>query len=120
MTLASPASIAITGAAGSPFSLIRGNQDNNTSTFKHSGTNVEHELNVRHSLEGKAGPGQMVRHNFELIRRLWDANGVMSTRNAYIVVRSPRGEDPLLVFDVLDGLKVWAAANKATLAMGDL
>jgi hypothetical protein len=119
MTLASPASISISGAAGSPFSLVKVNQDNNTSKYLFAGTGVEIELNVRHSYEGKAGPGQMVRHNLELIRRLWGVDGVVTTRNAYMVLRSPRGEDPLLVFDVLDGLKIWANANRATLAQND-
>lgn len=110
--LTSPISITIDGVA---HSLSRINQDNFSAVYLKKMTNRELRLTIRHSYEGKEGPGQMERHNVDLLDTQWDANGVPSIRQSYHVIRNPRAVDPDGVADDTVGLNAWLTTNVAAI-----
>jgi hypothetical protein len=110
--LTSPITITIDGVA---HSLSRINQDNYSSVYLKKAANLEFRLTIRHSYEGKAGPGQMERHNVDLLHTTWDAEGIATVRQSYHVVRVQRGTDPDSVNDDTVGLNTWVSANIAAL-----
>lgn len=111
--LTSPITVTINGVA---HSLSRINQDNFSSSYLKTATNLEIQMNIRHSREGKAGPGQMERHNVELIYITYDAvTGVPTTRSTYAVIRHPRGADPAVSGHIAQGLVDFVGANEGPL-----
>lgn len=108
--LTSPISVTIDGTA---HSLSRINQDNFSATYLKQASGLEIQLTIRHSREGKAGPGQMERHNIDLVYTTFDAEGVPTVRQAYTVMRSPRGTDPVVVVNVAKALSAFVTANAA-------
>lgn len=105
---ASPITITIDGVA---HQLSRINQDNYGSVYLKKATNLELRLAIRHSYEGKSGPNQYERHNVDLTKTTWDANGIPTVTQSYAVYRSPRSVDPDVVADLTTGLNTWASAN---------
>lgn len=70
------------------------NQDGFSSVYLKKLTNEEIRLTIRHSYEGKAGLGQMERHNMDLLHTVWDpATGNSTVSQTYSVTRLPRGAD---------------------------
>jgi hypothetical protein len=110
--LTSPISITIDGVA---HSLSRINQDNFGSVYLKKATNLEFRLTLRHSYEGKDGPGQMERHNIDLVHTVWDVNGIPTIRQSYHVIRNPRAVDPDGVADDTVGLNAWLTTNVAAI-----
>lgn len=110
--LTSPISVTIDGVA---HNLSRINQDNYSSVYLKKGTNEEFRLTIRHSYEGKSGPGQMERHNVDLVHTKWDAEGNSSIQQAYMVVRVARGADPDSVNDDTVGLAAFVTSNIAAI-----
>lgn len=111
--LTSPLTVTIDGTAHS-LPRING-PDNYTSVFLKKATGMELRLTVRHAYEGKEGPGQMERHNVDLIHTTWDEDGNPSVRQTYHVIRMPRGTDPDLVNDDTVGLNAWLTSNIAAI-----
>jgi len=70
--LTSPLTVTIDGTA---HSLDRINQDNFTSLYRKKAAGLEIDLAIRHSFEGKSGPGQMERHNVDLKYTTFDGEG---------------------------------------------
>jgi hypothetical protein len=110
--LTSPIAITIDGVA---HSLSRINQDNFSSVYLKKAAGLELRLTIRHSYEGKEGPGQMERHNVDLLHLTWDVDGNVTTRQTYHVIRNPRGVDPDAVADDTVGLNTWLGANVAAI-----
>lgn len=110
--LTSPISITIDGTA---HSLSRINQDAYSAVYLKKAANLELRLTIRHSYEGKPGPGQMERHNVDLVRTTWDVDGVPTVQQTYHVIRVPRGKDPGSVNDDTVGLNAWVSTNIASL-----
>lgn len=108
--LTSPITVTIGGTA---HSLARINQDNFGAVYLKQATGLEIQLTIRHTREGKAGPNQMERHNVDLMYTTFDANGVPTTRQAYCVVRTPRGVDPLVAVNSMKGLAAFLDTNVA-------
>lgn len=109
--LSSPISITIDGTA---HSLSRINQDNFSSVYFKKLTDRELRLTIRHSYEGKAGAGQMERHNVDLVDTIW-TDGIPAVRQTYHVIRTPRGVDPDGVADDTVGLNTFVSANIAAI-----
>lgn len=110
--LTSPITITIDGVA---HSLSRVNQDNYSSVYLKKAANLELRLTIRHSYEGKSGPGQMERHNVDLTHTVWDAEGNATVSQTYHVVRVRRGVDPDSVNDDTVGLNAWLSSNIAAI-----
>jgi hypothetical protein len=106
--LTSPLVITIDGVA---HNLSRINNDNFGSVYLKSGVGFEYRLTIRHSYEGKNGPGQMERHNIDFLHTTWDVNGVPTVRQAYHVIRTPRGGDSVLTGKDVIGLNALSTAN---------
>jgi hypothetical protein len=110
--LTSPTTVTIDGVA---HSLSRINQDNFSSVYLKKSTNEEYRLTIRHSYEGKAGAGQIERHNVDLVKTTWDVNGIPTVRQTYHVFRNPRSVDPDGVNDMTVGLNAWLTTNVAAI-----
>lgn len=110
--LTSPITITIDGVA---HNLSRINQDNYSAVYLKKAANLEFRLTIRHAYEGKVGPGQMERHNIDLVHTTWDVDGVPTIRQTYHVIRCLRGADPDSVNDDTVGLNTWVSANIAAL-----
>lgn len=110
--LTSPISITIDGVA---HSLSRINNDNFSSVYLKKAAGLEFRLTIRHTYEGKDGPGQMERHNVDLVHTTWDAEGVPTVRQSYHVIRNPRAVDPDGVADDTVGLNAWLTTNVAAI-----
>jgi hypothetical protein len=109
MTLASPTTVTIAGV-GHVLSKIR--EDNFQSVYRKKATNLEINLNIRHTYEGKAGVQNPVeRHNAELVYTTFDANGIPTTWSAYIVLRTPQSLGATPVIDLMAGLSGWLTAS---------
>lgn len=111
--LTSPITITIDGVA---HSLSRINNDNFGSVYLKKVSGLELRCNIRHSYEGKAGPSQFERHNVELVRTTWDANGNPIVTTCYVVMRNIRGSDPTIVAKDVAGLNAFVTANKDAIA----
>jgi hypothetical protein len=108
MSLASPTTITIGGVAH-VLSKIR--EDNFQAVFRKKATNLQIDLNVRHSLEGKASdPVRVERHNVELIYTTWAA-GIATVNSAYVVLRVPQDVGATPVVDTMAGLSAWLTAS---------
>lgn len=114
--LSSPQIVTIDGTA---HSLSRINQDNFGSVFIKKAAQLEIQMTIRHTKQGKDGVGQMERHNVELKKTTWDANGVPSVFTAYTVLISPRSADPDVTNKVALGLNTWVTANVAGIGSGE-
>lgn len=113
MSLDNPLVVTVGGTA---HSLKRINQDNYGSVFQKLETSLEIILNVRHSYESKKPDGsQIIRHNVDLSYTVFDVDGKPTTYQAYVVCRSPRGKDPVVMTNVLDALAVLVDAESAAL-----
>lgn len=110
--LTSPISVTIDGVA---HSLSRINQDNFSSVYLKKATGLEFRVTIRHSYEGKEGPGQMERHNVDLVHTTWDVDGNPVIRQSYHVIRNPRNLDPDGVADDTVGLNAFVTTNIAAL-----
>jgi uncharacterized protein YfdQ (DUF2303 family) len=110
--LTSPITITVDGVA---HNLSRINQDNFTSVYLKKDTNVEYRLTIRHSYEGKAGNGQIERHNCEFMITTWDVDGNSTVEQAYVVMRTPRGGDASAQVDLATGLMAFVTTNAAAL-----
>lgn len=110
--LTSPITVTIDGVA---HELDRINQDNFTALYQKKLTNRELQLTIRHSYEGKAGPGQMERHQVDLRDITWSAEGIPSTKQVYTTMRLPRGTDTDGIIDNTVGLNAWLTANVAAI-----
>lgn len=110
--LTSPITITIGGTA---HSLSRVNQDNYSATYLKKATGLEVLLTLRHAYEGKAGKGQMERHNADLKVTTWDVDGNPIINQAYSVTRIPRGADPVNGNDTTEALAAFLTANIAAL-----
>lgn len=115
--LTSPITITLAGTA---HSLSRVNQDNFSSTYRKAwvtgGDKYELVANIRHSYQGKAGVGQLERHNVELIYRI--TNGVTKDTiqyTAYSVIATPRIADPVGGSDLVTALNAFVTTNAAVL-----
>lgn len=87
--LTSPITVTIAGVAKT---LSRINQDNFSAVYLYKASLEEIRLTIRHSYEGKQVPGQMERHNIDMVHTVWDAaTGVATITQVYNVVRLPRG-----------------------------
>lgn len=107
--LTSPLVITIDGVA---HNLSRINNDNFGSVYLKTGTLLEYRLSIRHSYEGKAGPGQMERHNVDFVHTVWDAvTGAPTVRQVYCVIRTPRGGDAVLTGKDAIGFNSLVSAN---------
>jgi hypothetical protein len=107
--LTSPIVITINAIA---HNLSRINNDNFGSVYLKSGTGFEYRLTIRHSYEGKAGPGQMERHNVDFVHTIWDAvTGAATVRQVYCVIRTPRGGDAVLTGQDTTGFNALVTAN---------
>lgn len=92
-------------------SLSRINNDGNSSVYLKKTTGLELRLTIRHSFEGKPGPDQIDRHNVELSRMTWDAEGRPQVTSAYVVFRAPRSADVTSASNDFVGLIDWVKAN---------
>jgi hypothetical protein len=111
--LTSPLVITIDGVA---HNLSRINNDNFGSVYLKSATGYEYRLTIRHSFEGKAGPGQMERHNVDFVHTVWDAvTGAATIRQVYCVIRTPRGGDSVLTTKDATGFNALVTANLTAL-----
>jgi 3-phenylpropionate/cinnamic acid dioxygenase small subunit len=110
--LTSPTTITIDGVA---HQLSRINQDNYSAVYLKKAAGLELRLTIRHSYEGKEGPGQFERHNVDLVHTVWDENGIATVRQTYHVIRNPRHVDPDGVADDTVGLNTWLATNIAAI-----
>lgn len=110
--LTSPITITIDGVA---HSLSRVNQDNFTSVYLKKDTGLELRCTIRHSYEGKNGAGQYERHNVDLLRTTWDAEGNSTIHQSYVVIRAPRGGDTSISIDDSVGLLGFVETNAAAL-----
>lgn len=110
--LTSPITVTIDGVA---HSLSRINTDNFGSVYLKKGTGFELRLNIRHSVEGKAGQTQYDRHNVELIRSTFNVDGTTTTSSQYIVIRAPRNAATSIAEKDVIGLNALVTANAAAL-----
>lgn len=107
--LTSPIVITINAVA---HNLSRINNDNFSSVYLKQFTNGEYRLTIRHSYEGKAGVGQMERHNVDFVHTTWDpVTGIATVRQVYTVIRTPRGGDGVLTGQDATGLGALVTAN---------
>lgn len=107
--LTSPLVITINAVA---HNLSRINNDNYSSVYLKEGTGYEYRLTIRHSFEGKNGPGQMERHNVDFVHTIWDpVTGVATIRQVYCVIRQPRGADKVLTAQDSTGFNALVTAN---------
>lgn len=110
--LTSPISITIDGTA---HSLSRINQDNYSAVYLKKLPLEEFRLTIRHSYEGKAGNGQMERHNVDLVHTVWDSEGNSVVNQTYSVLRNPRGADTSDIVADSVGLSAFVTANAGAL-----
>lgn len=96
-------------------SLSRINQDNYQSVYLKKTADYELRLTIRHSYEGKVGPGQMERHNVDMTRTTWDTDGKPIVTQTYSVIRVPRGTDTAQLLLDLAGFNAFVTANGAAL-----
>lgn len=107
--LTSPTSVTIAGTAHS-LSKIR--EDNFQSVFRKKATNLQIDLIIRHSLEGKpTDKNRIERHNAELSYTTWDVNGVPTTYNFYVVMRVPQSLGATPVVDLCAAVSTWLTAS---------
>lgn len=106
--LATPTTVTIDGT-GHVLSKIR--EDNFQSVFRKKDTNLQIDLNVRHSYEGPASSAdRMERHNAEVVYTTW-TDGVPTVHSAYIVLRSPQSLGSAPVVKTAAGLFAWMTAS---------
>lgn len=96
--------------------FTRISEDNGTSKYIHKGAGFQFQINIRHSLEGKVGPGQMERHNVEFIHTTYSGVPLTpSSRNVFMTWRMPVGEDPATVLIPLDAILSLVGTDKVAL-----
>lgn len=106
--LTSPTTVTIAGT-GHVLSKVR--EDNFQSVFRKKATNLQIDLNIRHTLEGKASDSDRVeRHNAELVYTTWTA-GVPTSYSFYVVARIPQSLGATPVIDAAAGLMAWLTAS---------
>lgn len=106
--LASPTTVTI-GGTGHVLSKIR--EDNFQSVYRKIATNLQIDLNIRHTYEGKASDqDRVVRHNVELVYTTWTA-GVPTSYSFYVVARTPGSLGVTPVVDAAAGLMAWLTAS---------
>jgi hypothetical protein len=77
--------------AGTGHVLTKIQESNFASLFRKKAAGLQIDLNVRHSLEGKASEqNRMERHNAELIYTEFDVDGIPTTHSSYVVIRTPQ------------------------------
>lgn len=109
MPLASPQTITI-GADALVFK--RTNQDNFGSTFLHKGVGFEVQLKIRHSYESKkTGQIQFERHNVDITKSVFNADGSVTVLQSYIVLRNVRGAAVAPTADLMQALCAFTTTN---------
>lgn len=107
--LTSPTTVTIAGTAHS-LSKIR--EDNFQSVFRKKDVNLQIDLIIRHSKEGKAGVQNPIeRHNAELIMTTWDVNGVPTVVSFYVVMRVPQALGATPVVSLAVAICTWLTAS---------
>lgn len=107
--LGSPTTVTIAGTAHS-LSKIR--EDNFQSVFRKVDTNLQIDLNIRHTYQGKAtGGNRVARHNAELIYTEFAADGTPTVYTAYMVFFAPQSTGAGQVVSVLAALAAWLTAS---------
>lgn len=107
--LTSPTTVTIAGT-GHVLSKIR--EDNFQSVFRKKAAGLQIDMNVRHTLEGKAtDQNRIERHNVELVYTTYDVDGVPTTHTMYVVLRVPQALGATPVIDSAAGLMAWLTAS---------
>lgn len=97
-------------------SFTRVSDDNGSSKYMFKGAGFDFQINIRHSKEGKVGPGQMERHNVEFIHTNYAGTPLVPIiRNAFMTWRMPVGEDPATVLIALDAILSLVDTDKVAL-----
>lgn len=111
MTISSPITLTVNAVDKV---LPRINQDNFGSVYRLKEADAEYQLTIRHTYEGKAGPGQYERHNadFMLTRFVGDARTPVIYQ-CYIVMRNPRNQSGVDTTQITKALAVWVNASAA-------
>lgn len=91
------------------------NQDNFGSVYRYKDGTAEFTTSIRHSYEGKVGPNQVERHNVDLQMTTWDVNGNPIVRQAYVIFRNPRNQDPVGAVKLVKALNDFVSANNTAL-----
>jgi hypothetical protein len=107
--LTSPTTVTI---AGTGHVLSRIQEANGQSLYRKKAANLQIDLTIRHSLEGKStDQNRTERHNVELTYTTWDVNGVPTTHQFYVVMRVPQALGATPVVDSAAGLMAWLTAS---------
>lgn len=118
MTISSPITITINSVDKV---LPRLNQDNFGSYYflKESDGSAMYELNIRHTLEGKAGPAQVERHNadFKMTKFVGDLKTPV-VYQTYVITRNPRNQSNVDATYITKALAVWVNVVAADLVAG--
>lgn len=110
--LTSPITITIDGTA---HSLDRVNQDNFGAVYRKRTADLELNLAIRHTYEGKVGASQIERSNVDLTQQTWDTLGNPVVTQIYAVVRTPRNVDPDRAVKQAIGFDNFLTANIAAI-----
>lgn len=114
MTISSPITITVNAVDKV---LVRVNQDNFGSVYRLKETDTEYQLVIRHSYEGKVGPGQIERHNVDFtMTQFDDTTGNPIVYQSYTIMRNPRNRDPVNTTRVAKALAVWVNTVAADLS----
>lgn len=116
MPIATPVTITVNGVA---HAMPRINQDNYASQYRKIATGYQYDFAVRHSTESaKAGSPRVDRHNVDLKLTTFDAEGVPTVYQSYLVLRTPQGADPVIVRDMAVGFEAYLTSAILTQIIG--